>query len=75
MLQESVLTCRFAQRVASIKTKIILNESFDPVEEMNSLRNENDDLKHRINILMKNQRRVCNRLEILNFKIEKKGKF
>lgn len=30
MLQESISTCRFAQRVALIKNEAVLNEELDP---------------------------------------------
>ncbi|XP_060532380.1 osmotic avoidance abnormal protein 3-like isoform X2 [Cylas formicarius] len=44
-LQESISTCKFAQRVSRIKTDPVINEVIDPYQEILLLRNEIQELQ------------------------------
>ena len=48
---ESLSTCRFAQRVALIKNKATVNEDVDPSVVINKLKNENLNLREEIGFL------------------------
>ena len=47
---ESVSTCRFAQRVALIKNEALINEELDPKLIINRLKREVEELKNQLQI-------------------------
>ncbi|XP_030754737.1 kinesin-II 85 kDa subunit-like isoform X2 [Sitophilus oryzae] len=47
-IQESISTCKFAQRVSMIKTEPFINEIEDPYQEIVLLRNEIEELKRQL---------------------------
>ncbi|CAF0834221.1 unnamed protein product [Brachionus calyciflorus] len=49
-LDESISTCRFAQRVAMIKNEAIINEELDPKLIINRLKREVEELKNQLSI-------------------------
>ncbi|XP_057716169.1 kinesin-like protein KIF6 isoform X4 [Corythoichthys intestinalis] len=55
-LDESISTCRFAQRVAIIKNEAILNEELDPTLLITRLRQEVQSLKEELTMLTGEQR-------------------
>jgi len=50
-IDESISTCRFAQRVALIKNNLLKNEAVDPALIIKKLKKENEDLKNEIAFL------------------------
>ena len=54
--QESISTCRFAQRVALIKNDAILNEELDPRLMIQKLKREVAQLKDELNLATGEQR-------------------
>ena len=48
--QESISTCRFAQRVALIKNEALINEELDPKLIINRLKKEVEELKNQLSI-------------------------
>ncbi|KAK4473269.1 hypothetical protein MN116_004439 [Schistosoma mekongi] len=70
-LQETLSTCRFAQRVALIKNEVVLNEEQDPYLTINHLKSEIEHLKAELalttginndNILNIEDREKCEKL-------------
>ena len=55
-LQETISTCRFAQRVALIKNDAILNEELDPKLMIEKLRREVQQLKDELSMATGEQR-------------------
>ncbi|XP_051249392.1 kinesin-like protein KIF6 isoform X1 [Dicentrarchus labrax] len=55
-LDESISTCRFAQRVALIKNEAILNEELDPALQIARLKREIQSLKEELAMLTGEQR-------------------
>ena len=55
-LQETISTCRFAQRVAMIKNDAILNEELDPKLMIERLRREVQQLKDELSMATGEQR-------------------
>lgn len=51
MFQETLSTCKFAQRVALINTEAIINEEIDPQQEINLLKGEVVDLQTQLTVL------------------------
>lgn len=49
-IQESLATCRFAQRVAKIKNEAVLNEELDPSLQIQRLKREVNQLKEQIRL-------------------------
>lgn len=49
-LDESISTCRFAQRVALIKNEALVNEELDPKLIINRLKREVEELKNQISM-------------------------
>ena len=49
-LQETISTCRFAQRVAMIKNDAVLNEELDPKLMIDKLRREVQQLKDELSL-------------------------
>jgi kinesin family protein 6/9 len=47
-LDESISTCRFAQRVALIKNEALVNEELDPKLIINKLKREIEELKNQL---------------------------
>lgn len=47
-LEESISTCRFAQRVALIKNEALVNEELDPKLIILKLKNEVEELKNQL---------------------------
>ena len=60
-LDETISTCRFAQRVAMISNKVSVNEEQDPTLIIRRLKQENRDLKDEIRMLQ-----VCSNTFALN---------
>ncbi|KAM4787200.1 kinesin-like protein KIF6 isoform 5-T6 [Cyanocitta cristata] len=54
--QESISTCRFAQRVALIKNEAVLNEEIDPALMIVQLKKEIQDLKYELALVTGKQR-------------------
>lgn len=50
-LEESISTCRFAQRVAMISNRVQVNEELDPASVIKRLKQENRELKEEIKFL------------------------
>lgn len=50
-LQETVSTCRFAQRVAMMCTEAKINEEVDPNQEIGMLRDEVQELRRQLSLL------------------------
>jgi kinesin family protein 6/9 len=50
-IDESISTCRFAQRVALIKNSLLKNEAVDPALIIQKLKKENEELKAEIAFL------------------------
>ena len=50
-MDESISTCRFAQRVAMIKNYVVKNESVDPAVIIDRLKRENAQLKAELSML------------------------
>ncbi len=48
--EESISTCRFAQRVALIKNEALINEELDPKLIINRLKREVEELKNQLQI-------------------------
>lgn len=48
MEQESISTCRFAQRVALIRNDVMLNEELDPKLLIAKLKRENQELREQL---------------------------
>lgn len=55
-LQESISTCRFAQRVAMIKNDVMLNEELDPKLMIQKLKREIQQLKEELALATGQQR-------------------
>ena len=55
-LQETISTCRFAQRVAMIKNDAVLNEELDPKLMIDKLRREIQQLKDELSLATGEQR-------------------
>ncbi|XP_068607936.1 kinesin-like protein KIF6 [Brachionichthys hirsutus] len=55
-LEESISTCRFAQRVALIKNEAVLNEELEPALEIARLKREIQSLKEELALVMGEQR-------------------
>nr|AMS24233.1 kinesin 9B protein [Marsilea vestita] len=53
-LEETISTCRFAQRVATISNKVLINEELDPSLVIRRLKQEVKDLKAEIQLLRGN---------------------
>ena len=49
-IQESLATCRFAQRVAKIKNEAVLNEELDPSLQIQRLKREVNQLKEQLRL-------------------------
>ena len=56
ILQESISTCRFAQRVALIKNDVMLNEELDPKLMIQKLKREIQQLKEELAMATGEQR-------------------
>lgn len=56
MFQESISTCRFAQRVAMIKNDVMLNEELDPKLMIAKLKREIQQLKEELALATGEQR-------------------
>ena len=54
--QESISTCRFAQRVALIKNEVMLNEELDPKLMIQKLKREIQQLKEELAMATGEQR-------------------
>ena len=54
--QESISTCRFAQRVALIKNEVMLNEELDPKLMIRKLKREIQQLKEELAMATGEQR-------------------
>nr|KAG5696960.1 hypothetical protein BaRGS_008422 [Batillaria attramentaria] len=48
--EESISTCRFAQRVAMIRNDVMLNEELDPKLLIQKLKRENQELREQLNM-------------------------
>ena len=55
-LQESISTCRFAQRVALIKNDVLLNEELDPKLMIQKLKREIQQLREELAMATGEQR-------------------
>ena len=62
-IQESLATCRFAQRVAKIKNEAVLNEELDPSLQIQRLKREVNQLKEQIRL----QGKICQLFFRINF--------
>ena len=55
-VQESISTCRFAQRVAMIKNDVMLNEELDPKLMIAKLQRTGQELRQELAMLTSEQR-------------------
>ena len=55
-VQESISTCRFAQRVAMIKNDVLLNEELDPKMMIAKLQRTVQELRQELAMLTSEQR-------------------
>ena len=55
-VQESISTCRFAQRVAMIKNDVMLNEELDPKLMIAKLQRKVQELRQELAMLTSEQR-------------------
>ncbi|KAL3687670.1 hypothetical protein R1sor_013979 [Riccia sorocarpa] len=72
-LEETISTCRFAQRVALISNQVMVNEEVDPNLVIKRLKQEIKDLKEELNFLRGNQERdplTASELSILRSQID-----
>jgi len=59
-IDESISTCRFAQRVALIKNEVTKNEAVDPALIIDRLKKENAELRAELALLKGGSKRIYN---------------